>query len=262
VRRGLIEPERGSGGAFLFTFQDLVTLRTARELFEADVPTRRVHAALEALREQLPVGRPLSAVTLSSLGDRVLVRDDDAVWEPDSGQLVIDLANPSPTFEPTTAQLGPKLVTEGPHATGGEPSADDWYDSALDLEGSAPDEAIEAYERAIELESSHSDAHLNLGRLHHEAGRLVDAEACYGAAIEADPNSGRAYFNVGVVREDLGREAEAIEAYERALRIEPELDVAHFNLSRLHERAGRREDALRHLVAYRAATGSGPEAQP
>lgn len=255
VRRGLIQPERDPGGAYVFTFQDLVTLRTARELADADVPARKVRSALDALRSQLPVGRPLSAVTLSSLGSRVLVRDDDAVWEPDSGQLLIDLPD-APTAPrgpvPETTALQPDAVEE-------EPTADDWYDAALDHEATDVDAAVEAYGRAIALDPNHADALLNLGRLHHEAGRLGRAEGCYVRAIEADAHNARALFNLGVVREDSGAEGEAIRAYERALEADPTLAVAHFNLSRLHEQAGRRDDALRHLMAYRRSAAA-PEA--
>ncbi len=259
VRRGLIRPERDPSGAYVFSFQDLVTLRTARELFEADVPTRKVHSALEALRSQLPVGSPLSAVTLSSIGDRVLVRDDDSTWEPDSGQLLMDLVEaPAQTPRETTAlNVTVSKGTAAPTEADDDPTADDWYDAALDLEAESPDEAMVSYERAIALDPRHSDALLNLGRLHHEAGRLDRAEDCYRQAIEADVDNARALFNLGVVREDLGAEREAIASYERALEVEPTLAVAHFNLSRLHEQAGRRDEALQHLMAYRRSVGVG-----
>jgi DNA-binding transcriptional MerR regulator len=92
TRSGLLTPERGPKGAYVYSFQDIVLLRAAKELLDSEVPARRVRAALEALREQLPVGRPLSAVHISAIGDRVLVRDEGAVWEPDSGQLRMDFA--------------------------------------------------------------------------------------------------------------------------------------------------------------------------
>lgn len=252
VRRGLIEPEREGGSTYVFSFQDLVTLRTARDLFEADVPARRVHAALDALREQLPAGRPLSAVTLSGLGSRVLVQDDETTWEADSGQILFNLEHaPTPT-PPTERHL--RLVGRSePRDVNAidERTADDWYDEALDLESTDTDAAMDAYQRAISLDHSHSDAHLNLGRLHHEEARLDDAEECYRRAIDADATNARAHFNLGVVREDRGAPSQAADAYRCALRADPALAVAHFNLSRLHETAGRRDEALRHLVSYR-----------
>src|SRR2546430_6062200 len=46
--------------------------------------------------------------------------------------------------------------------------ADAWYDVACELEAASPDEARAAYQRAIELDPDHSDAHVNLGRMRSE----------------------------------------------------------------------------------------------
>lgn len=247
TRRGLISPERGPRGAYVFSFQDIVLLRTARELLDADVPARRVSASLEALREQLPVGRPLSAVMISAVGDRVLVRDEDTVWEPDSGQLRIDFAVAD--VADATVPIARRALQEDGRDDGMD--ADDWYDSAVDLEAVSTDEAIAAYRRALDLDPTHSDAHLNLGRLLHEAGRIHEAEEHYRRAATADPQSARAFYNLGVALEDQSAVAGAVEAYEAALRLDPDLAVAHFNLSRLLEAEGRQTEALAHLARYK-----------
>lgn len=253
TRRGLISPERAPGGSYVFSFPDIVLLRTARELLDADVPARRVREALEALRDQLPVGRPLSAVTISALGDRVLVQDEGGTWEPDSGQMQIDFA----VSEVAEATLPIARRAMAERAEDDDLTADDWYDSALDLEAVSVDEAMTAYRRALALDASHSDAHLNLGRLLHEGQRLDEAEGHYRAAVAADPNSARALYNLGVVLEDRGTHDEARAKYLRAVRLDPTLAAAHFNLSRLFEAAGRRADALSHLAEYRRLIGRG-----
>lgn len=250
TRRGLLTPERGAGGAYFYSFQDIVLLRTARELLDAKVPTRRVREALEALREQLPVGRPLSAVHVSAVGDRVLVREDDSMWEPDSGQLQMDfsVADMAAQAEPIARRALASADTD-------TMSADDWYDSALDLEAVALDQAVTAYHHALALDAHHAEAHLNLGRLLHEGGQLVEARDHYIAAVESDPGSARALYNLGVVLEDMERHTEAIAAYEAALALDDGLATAHFNLSRLLETTGRDADALQHLVAYKRLVG-------
>jgi tetratricopeptide (TPR) repeat protein len=247
TRSGLLAPERGPKGAYFFSFQDIVLLRAAKELLDSDVPTRRVRAALQALREQLPVGRPLSAVHISALGDRVLVRDDQAVWEPDSGQLALDfsVADVAERAEP----IARRAMAERAYAH--DMSADDWYDTALDLEAVDPQSAKAAYARALNLEDDHADAHVNLGRLLHEEGELAEAEHHYRAAVTADPESGRARYNLGVVLEDQGSGVEAIAAYLDALAVDDTLAVAHFNLSRLYEVGGEDAKALNHLAAYK-----------
>jgi tetratricopeptide (TPR) repeat protein len=246
TRRGLLTPERGAGGAYLYSFQDIVLLRTARELLDAKVPTRRVREALEALRKQLPVGRPLSAVRVSAVGDRVLVREDDSVWEPDSGQIQMDFS-----VADVAAQAEPIARRALASADVSTMAADDWYDSALDLEAVALDQAATAYRHALALDAHHAEAHLNLGRLLHEGGELAEARSHYFAAVESDPESARARYNLGVVLEDMGDRKDAITAYEAALALDDRLATAHFNLSRLFEADGREADALQHLVAYK-----------
>ena len=247
TKSGLLTPQRNSRGAYLFSFQDIVLLRTARELLAQDVPARRVREALEALREQLPVGRPLSAVHVSAVGARILVQEDDAVWEPSSGQLQIDF-----DVADKAEQAAPVARRQLEASTKQDSmSADDWFNTALDLEAVTSDEAISAYQKALALEADHADAHLNLGRLLHEGGRVQEAESHYRSATAADPESGRAFYNLGVALDDQGLRSGAIEAYQAALRLDADLAVAHFNLSRLFEAAGRRPDALRHLAEYK-----------
>ena len=247
TRSGLLTLQRNSRGAYLFSFQDLVLLRTARDLLAQDVPARRVSEALEALREQLPVGRPLSAVHVSAVGDQILVQEEDSIWDPNSGQLQIDFdgTNVAKQTEPVA-----RRALEA-HTNQESMSADDWFNTALDLEAVTSDEAISAYHKALALEADHADAHLNLGRLLHEGGQVQEAESHYRSATDADPESGRAFYNLGVALDDQGLQAGAIEAYQAALRLDENLAVAHFNLSRLFEAEGRRPDALRHLAEYK-----------
>jgi tetratricopeptide (TPR) repeat protein len=254
ARSGLLTPERDPKGAYVFSFQDIVLLRAAKDLLDSDVPARRVRVALEALREQLPVGRPLSAVHISAVGDRVLVRDDSAVWEPDSGQLTMDFA-----VADVAVAAGPaarRAMAELPTA---EMSADDWYDTGLDLEAVEPKSAVAAYREALAREPAHADAHVNLGRLLHEAGDLGAAERHYRAAADADAEDGRARYNLGVVLEDQQRDDEAMDAYRDALRVDDGLAAAHFNLSRLHEARGEAQ-ALSHLAAYKRLLEKGRSA--
>ena len=245
TRAGLLSPQRAPGGAYVFSFQDVVLLRSARDLLQADVPTRKVQSALEALRHQLPSGRPLSAVHISAVGDRILVRDEERVWEPDSGQMQLDFAAPTPDTE----EPGPRGFAQQVDGTG--TSADDLYNTALDLEGAEPESAMAAYRSALAGEPDHADAHLNLGRLLHEGGALEEAEAHYRAAAVADPEGARARFNLGVVLEDLERPDDALAAYRQALRLDERLAPAHFNLSRLCEARGDEAEALAHLAAYK-----------
>lgn len=244
TRAGLLRPERGPKGTLLFSFQDLVLLRSARELLEQEISTRRVREALHALRDQLPSGRPLSAVRVSALGNRVLVRDGDVCWEPDSGQLQIDFAEIG-----VERSEGSSLSVEA--ARNDDPGADEWFDTGLDLEAGDPEGAVSAYRRALEIDPGHADAHLNVGRLLHEDGCIGEAEEHYREAATLDPANARARFNLGVALEDRGSEEEAMARYREAVEIDPGLAAAHFNLSRLLEASGDAAAAIGHLAEYK-----------
>lgn len=259
---GLLTPQRGPRGAYYFSFGDIALLRAARELLEADVSSRRVKQTLERLREQLPGGRPMSAVRLTASGTRILVQDEGRVWDPGTGQLVMDLesgggAAPVGRGEADDRGEGLSIAPAASAGHGTPPStspsstADDWYDAGVDLEPSSPEGARDAYDHALALNPAHAEAHLNLGRLLHESGDVDGAEAHYRAALQADPESARAFYNLGVALEDRERKPAALEAYEAALRLDPGLAVAHFNASRLHEAQGHEAEALRHLAAYK-----------
>lgn len=253
ARSGLLSPARGAGNRYLFSFTDVILLRTARELRDQDIPPRRIRRALRRLAEQLPEGRPLSAVRVFAEGDQVVVRDREGVWEPETGQVAFDF-----TVEELASRVAPfagRAADERSRAA--RMSADDWYDLGLDLEAVSVPRACAAYEEALHADPAHVEAHLNLGRLLHEKGRLEEAEERYRRARELDPGSALASYNLGVVLEDRDRLGEAKEAYRAALEADPDFAGAHFNLAGLCERTGDAAGAVRHLAAYRRLDESG-----
>ncbi len=242
--KGFVNPERGPRGELRFGFQDLVILRTAGELSSAQIPQRKVQRVLERLREQLPTGRSLAAIRIAADGDRVVVRDGATVWNPESGQSLFEFS-----VEDIARQAAPFVHRE----TDRELDAEGWYQLACELEVSDPAEAQQAYERVLELDPHHADAHVNLGRLLHEQKAPAAAEKHYRAALEADPENDTAAFNLGVALEDLGRLRDAVQAYERAIEIDPGNADAHYNIAGIYERRGDKAAALRHLKACRAS---------
>jgi tetratricopeptide (TPR) repeat protein len=217
------------------------------------VPERKIRAAVAALRSQLPSDLPLSALRISALGEDVLVQDEWGAWEPASGQLQIDFAGARAAAPSATPMIAAR--SDAADAAADARSADHWYDAGVDLEASDPAAATEAYRRALAAEPRHPDAHLNLGRLLHEAGELEAAETHYRAAVEIAPDDAGARYNLGVVLEDLKRWSPAIAAYREALRLDDGLAAAHFNLARLLQAKGRAAEALRHLAKYKSLAG-------
>lgn len=248
VRAGFLAPERGSRGEYRFTFQDLVLLRTAKALVRARIPPRRVRAALRQLVRQLPEDRPLSAVHIAADGTGIVVRDGDEIWNPESGQALFDFG-----VSELAAKVAPLARHKAAEARRDEArmTARDWYQLGCELEASVPEQARDAYRRALELEPENVDARLNLGRLLHEAGQLTAAEAHYRAAIEGRPDDAVGWFNLGVVLEDQERTDEAIEAYRLAIELDEQIVDAYYNLAHLYERAGREALAIRYLNLYK-----------
>ena len=251
VRSGILSPDRGTRGEFRVSFRDLVLLKAVRELLDADISPSKVRRSLESLRAELPSGRPLTSVRIQADGERVLVWDESTVWDPHSRQFQIDFQVAD--FAERVAPIARRAAEERIRA--GDLDADDWYDLGVDLEIVAPVEAANAYRRALELDGGHVEAHLNLGRLVHEAGDALAAAEHYRLALRAAPDSAIAAFNLGVALEDLGEEGTAIELYSRAIRHDPRHAEAHYNLARLYERAGRADQALQHLSDYRRLLG-------
>ncbi|HVP61922.1 MAG TPA: tetratricopeptide repeat protein [Myxococcaceae bacterium] len=239
VEAGL--PERAARlrrpGARALTFQDLVLLRNAKRLVDQAIAPARVADALRQARSRLPADRPVSALTLEAAGQQIVVREGKARVAADSGQVLLDLDVAS---------------SPGPAPT---PDVEALFSEAQSLEDRAPPRARALYTQLLARAPGHADAHVNLGRLLHEEGRLAQAQAHYRAALAARPEDATAAYNLAVALGDQGRTAEAVEWYETALRSDPRLAEAHYNLAYLHERRGEPMLALRHLKEYRRLAG-------
>jgi DNA-binding transcriptional MerR regulator len=85
---GLIKPSsRTLGGHSRYTFQDLVSFKTAKKLLDAGVSLQRIRQSIGELQRLLPtVRRPLAELTLVATGDMVLVFYEGTVFEAISGQ--------------------------------------------------------------------------------------------------------------------------------------------------------------------------------
>lgn len=251
ARAGVVEPER-RGRGYVFGFRDLVLLRTARSLQDEHVPHARIVRSLERLKRQLPHGRSLSELSVRAHGDEVVAVESGTAWNPESGQLQMDFE-----VSDLAARVEPLARRSARSARGdAHMSAEDWFVLGLELEPVAPDEARGAYRRAIALDDTHADAHVNLGRMLHEDGRAQEAERHYRRAIQLRPRQATGWFNLGVALEDMERVRDALRAYVEAVRLEPGLADAHYNLARLYERTGDDTAALRHLNSYRRLSDS------
>lgn len=247
-RLGLVEP-RGRWREKLYTFGDLISLRTIKQLTDQRIPARRLRRAVDALTRQLgEVEAPLTELRILSDGRNLVVEHEGARLEPLSGQLLL-------TFD--TRELSRKVCVMP------ERTAEEWFALALECEahpGSRP-QAIEAYRRVLEKKPGWLEANINLGTLLYEQDEPAEAEACYRRALEIDPQNALSHFNLGSVLDELGRPQAARHHLRLAVRCQPDYADAHYNLALVSEKLGAHAEARRHWRRYLELDPSSPWAQ-
>jgi len=218
VRAGFIVPERNKSKTLQFNFRDLLFLKTAKSLLEAKVPVKKIIRVLSSLKKRLPNDESLTRLKVYADGRRIVIRDGTVKYQPDTGQVLFD-------FDPHVVLSAAEFTnrkTEKP-----TPTAVDWFNQGYGLEETFPKEATNAYLKALEMDPTISDAHVNLGRLFHKAGLM------------------------GVLLEDLKRPAEAAGWYEAAIERDPVFADAHYNLGLILDALGKKKDAFGHLRTAR-----------
>lgn len=247
VGAGFVTPTRGARNELRFSFQDLMLLRTAQGLQDAQIPPRKILRSLRQLRATLPGELPLTGMRITAVGADVAVRDRHSTWEAGSGQLLLD-------FE--VAPVDGRVAFLSPNTA---PAADDAHAQQLFAQGEAlestdPAGAEAAYRAAIAAAPDHVDAYINLGALLCDLQRYADAVQLHEEALPRCPGSALLFFNHAIALEELGRVRIAALNYERSLQLDPDFADAHYNLGRLQELFGDARSALRHLNAYRRLT--------
>ena len=250
IDAGFVSPERGPRKAWRFSFQDLIVMRTAQALVAAKVPAKRITRSMRELRRHLPESMPLSGLAICAVADRVVVKEGARRWQAESGQYLL-------AFEGDPAN-GSLSVFERKKVAS-QAGAHDWFDRALELEETDPHAALESYAQAIAADPNLVDAHVNLGWLLHEAGRLEEAERAYREALAACGEEPLVLYNLGVLLADMERKTEALAAYEAAVRASPGFADCHYNLALLCEELGMARQAIRHMAQYRRLSGSRTE---
>jgi tetratricopeptide (TPR) repeat protein len=111
-------------------------------------------------------------------------------------------------------------------------------------------EAVEAFERALELKPDFAPAYHNLGLAWQGLGETAKSIAAYRRAVELDPTNVEPYCGLANVLASLGRDDEAFETMRRAVETAPTSFKGHFNYGVACERVLAWETAA---AAYRAS---------
>ena len=92
------------------------------------------------------------------------------------------------------------------------------------------DEAVESYQKAVKLEPDFADAHYNLGNALKQKGDLKQAIESYKSSLAINPDDIEILDVYGNALREYGNFSEAIEAYEQVIKIHPDYAEAYFNL--------------------------------
>ena len=236
-RLRLVSPQEDQGSRF-YDFRDLIGLRTVKQLIEQGIPAGRLQRSLNALREKLSkVQEPLAALRVLSDGKDIIVERHGTRLEPLSGQFVLN-------FETREIVERVRVIAER--------GADEWLATALACESGSGTkaEAINAYERALQVDPQKIDALLNCGTLYYEGGDLEKASEYFQRAIALDAENALAHFNLGSVLDEIGKVEDARQHLRIATRLRPGYPDAHYNLAFVCEKLGALSEAREHWQAY------------
>ncbi|HSJ54516.1 MAG TPA: tetratricopeptide repeat protein [Anaerolineae bacterium] len=106
------------------------------------------------------------------------------------------------------------------------------------------EEAISAYQAALELEPDHVSAMTNLGVAYYNNGQLDEAVSEYLKALAVSPDDEAIHSNLAAAYVQQGKLEEALASYTRALEIEPTLSQAYFGLGVVYMQMEQTEDAI------------------
>lgn len=168
--------------------------------------------------------------------------------------------------EKLSAQIGVLSLTEKPSAEdrekldelsrrlewveafGGSLSAEDYVNRGINLFQKGKTEfALEAFEKATEIDSKYVYAWLNKGWALGNLGRHEDALKANEKAIEIKPDYALAWINKGLALHKLGHYDEALKSYDKAIEIDTGLAIAWFNRACIYALMKKKKEALSDL---------------
>jgi hypothetical protein len=105
-------------------------------------------------------------------------------------------------------------------------------------------QAIEDFDRAIEINPKDANAYQNLGVTYAKLGNHRQAIEDFDRAIEINPEYAEAYYNRGFIYGKLGDFRQAISDYDRAIEINPDYVKAYYNRGIVYGILGNNRQAI------------------
>ncbi len=130
----------------------------------------------------------------------------------------------------------------------GEGKAQLWRERGrLLAAGEEYEEAVAAYDKAVEFKPDDHEAWYNRGNALDDLGRNEEAIASYDKAVEFKPDYHQAWNNRGIALGNLGRYEEAIASYDKAVEFKPDFHQAWYNIACLYALQQNLDVAITHL---------------
>jgi tetratricopeptide (TPR) repeat protein len=261
---GFVGPSRRKGTRQVFTFQDLVGVRAAKELVERGFQPAQIRKALEQVRTAIPeVDRPLERLRVAWDGQTLALVDDAGTFDVTGQRLfdfgLADLAAKAANVS-TLPQARPAASLTQARPDGVERSAFEWFTLGLQAEGEANDQqAVLCYRKALAADPGLAAAHTNLGALAYRSGDLGAARASFEAALALDPEQPEARYDLSRILFELGEVELAASELRRVVQTSPNFADAHYNLATALEELGSKKQAIEHLQRYLQLAAAGDE---
>jgi tetratricopeptide (TPR) repeat protein len=272
---GFVGPSVRRGGKPLYSFQDLVSVKAAKELVDRGFKAAEIRKAIEEVRASLPhLDRPLDRMRVAFDGTRLVIVDEGSAFE-STGQRVFgfglgELARQISDIRSASAVEGstPPAVPAVERATVEEPPADDrapkrraydWFVEGTRAEiGGGDAHAEHCYRQALMLDAGLAAARTNLGSLAYRRGDCAGAREAFEAALAIDPDQPEARFNLANIVLEGGDLELAVAEFRRVLQTAPDFADAHYNLAVALDSLGGRAAARAHLERYLALESDVP----
>jgi tetratricopeptide (TPR) repeat protein len=125
---------------------------------------------------------------------------------------------------------------------------------------SRSDEAIEKFNKAIELNENCADCYFNIGVANMEKKDWASAEEALKKAVQMKPGFSDASFNLGLVLWNSGKIAESKALFEDVTKSDPTNAEAHYQLAMCLVNEGNMAGAVEQFEIYVKASPDGPNA--
>ncbi|MDR2205125.1 MAG: tetratricopeptide repeat protein [Flavobacteriaceae bacterium] len=124
--------------------------------------------------------------------------------------------------------------------------AEDWFNKGSEhFSKGEYQEAIECYDKAIDINPDYAEAYNNKGSALGILGKYEEAIECYDKAIELKPDNAEAYYNKGITLSYLGKYQEAVECYDKAIELKPDNAEVYINKGNALSNLGKHQEAIK-----------------